>query len=135
MNTLSMSTPTKVLKNKIVPALALSAIVFVSSMTTSTIVFAEQNNHLTPSSKATTKTSTKASTKASNLASNHVEMVSLNKSTLDELLTLKGIGEKKAQAILTYREQVGGFSSIEELINIKGVGEKILNDNKSRLTM
>jgi competence protein ComEA len=127
MNTLSMSTPTKVLKNKIVPALALSAMVFVSSMTTSTIVFAEQNNHLTPSSKATTK--------ASNLASNHVEMVSLNKSTLDELLTLKGIGEKKAQAILTYREQVGGFSSIEELINIKGVGEKILNDNKSRLTM
>ena len=111
--------------------MALSAIVFVSSMTTSTIVFAEQNNHLTPSSKATTKTSTKAS----NLASNQVEMVSLNKSTLDELLTLKGIGEKKAQAILTYREQVGGFSSIEELINIKGVGEKILNDNKSRLTM
>jgi competence protein ComEA len=126
-----MSTPTIALKNKIVPALTLSAIVFVSSLSTSTIAFAEQNNHLTTSNKANVQ----AITKTSNSASNQLETVSLNKSTLDELLTLKGIGEKKAQAILTYREQVGGFSSIEELINIKGVGEKILNDNKSRLTM
>ena len=59
--------------------------------------------------------------------------VHLNKSTIDDLVTLKGIGHKKAQAILAYRQQIGGFKSVGELINIKGIGEKILSDNKDRL--
>jgi competence protein ComEA len=59
--------------------------------------------------------------------------VHLNKSTIAELLTLKGIGHKKAQAILAYRQQIGGFTSVSELIKVKGIGEKILSDNKDRL--
>jgi len=59
--------------------------------------------------------------------------VHLNKSTIDDLITLKGIGHKKAQAILAYRKQIGGFKSVSELIKVKGVGEKILIDNKERL--
>lgn len=62
-------------------------------------------------------------------------MVDLNKSTLEELVTLKGIGHKKAQAILAYREQMGDFNSIDELINVKGVGDKILEDNLERLKL
>lgn len=61
------------------------------------------------------------------------QAVHLNKSTVDDLVTLKGIGHKKAKAILAYRQQVGGFKSVRELINVKGVGEKILIDNKERL--
>jgi len=61
------------------------------------------------------------------------QVVHLNKSTIDDLVTLKGIGHKKAQAILAYREQVGDFKSLQELTNIKGIGEKILIDNKGRL--
>lgn len=61
--------------------------------------------------------------------------VNLNKSTVDDLVTLKGIGLKKAQAILTYRQEVGGFKSVSELIKIKGIGEKVLMDNKARLTI
>ncbi len=60
-------------------------------------------------------------------------VINLNKSNLDELLTLKGIGQKKAQAILSYRKQVGSFASIEELTNVKGIGTKVIDDNKSRL--
>lgn len=61
------------------------------------------------------------------------QVVHLNKSTIDELMTLKGVGQKKAEAILAYREQVGEFKSIEDLINVKGIGEKILSDNVERL--
>jgi len=61
------------------------------------------------------------------------QSVHLNKATIDDLVTLKGIGQKKAQAILAYRQQVGGFKSVSELINVKGIGEKVLLDNKSRL--
>jgi len=61
------------------------------------------------------------------------QSIHLNKSTLDELLTLKGVGQKKAEAILAYRELIGGFKNIEELMNVKGIGNKIIADNKSRL--
>ncbi|MGB0936095.1 MAG: ComEA family DNA-binding protein [Colwellia sp.] len=60
-------------------------------------------------------------------------VIDINTSSLDELLTLKGIGQKKAEAILAYREKFGGFSTVEELSNIKGIGEKILKDNMQRL--
>ncbi|MBL4763736.1 MAG: helix-hairpin-helix domain-containing protein [Colwellia sp.] len=59
--------------------------------------------------------------------------IHLNKSTIEDLVTLKGIGHKKAQAILAYRQQVGGFKAVSELIKVKGIGKKILSDNKDRL--
>jgi|GEM_PF-1980664 len=62
-----------------------------------------------------------------------LQVIHINESSLEQLLTLKGIGQKKAEAILAYREKVGNFKSIEELIEVKGIGEKILMDNKSRL--
>lgn len=61
------------------------------------------------------------------------QLIHLNNSTVAELVTLKGIGESKAQAIVSYRKQVGSFKSINELMNVKGIGEKIILDNKSRL--
>jgi competence protein ComEA len=61
------------------------------------------------------------------------QVVHLNKSTIDDLVTLKGIGHKKAQAILTYRKQVGPFKSLQELTKVKGIGDKVLLDNKERL--
>jgi len=61
------------------------------------------------------------------------QVVHLNKSTIEDLLTLKGIGHKKAEAILAYRQQVGAFKSIEDLAKVKGIGKKVLIDNKDRL--
>jgi competence protein ComEA len=61
------------------------------------------------------------------------QIVHLNKSTIEDLVTLKGIGHKKAKAILLYREQVGIFKSINDLTNVKGIGEKVLIDNVGRL--
>jgi competence protein ComEA len=62
-------------------------------------------------------------------------IVNLNKASLDELCTLPGIGPVKAQAIIDYRKQSGGFSSIEEIVKVKGIGAKTLEKIRARLSI
>ncbi|MBP3892055.1 MAG: helix-hairpin-helix domain-containing protein [Solobacterium sp.] len=50
--------------------------------------------------------------------------ISINHSTKEQLQSLIGIGEKTAEAIIAYREKNGYFQSLEELLNVKGIGEK-----------
>lgn len=47
--------------------------------------------------------------------------VNINTAGVEELMTLPGIGESKAQAIIQYREEHGKFQTIEELMNITGI--------------
>lgn len=56
--------------------------------------------------------------------------VSLNSATLEELMTIPKIGEAKAKAIITYREENNGFKSIDELLNISGIGQTIFEQIK-----
>ncbi|MCR4727585.1 MAG: helix-hairpin-helix domain-containing protein [Lachnospiraceae bacterium] len=49
--------------------------------------------------------------------------VNINTADLDTLMTLKGIGRVKAEAILSYRNEHGGFSELEELMLISGIKE------------
>ena len=49
--------------------------------------------------------------------------------------TIKGVGMKKAQAIVSYRKQHGKFHSIDELSNVKGIGPKTVAANKDILTV
>ena len=48
----------------------------------------------------------------------------LNRVTKEELMTISGVGEKTAQSILNYRDQIGGFTDLEQLLEIDGIGEK-----------
>ncbi|ACZ12693.1 ComEA family DNA-binding protein [Sulfurospirillum deleyianum] len=57
--------------------------------------------------------------------------VDINSASLSELSSLRGIGEKKAQAIVEYRTQKGKFNTIDELVHVKGIGPKILESIKS----
>lgn len=61
--------------------------------------------------------------------------VNLNTATKDELVALPGIGPAKAQAILDYRAQHGGFKSVEELKDVKGIGAKRFEKLKAELTV
>ena len=47
--------------------------------------------------------------------------ININTATVDELKTLPGIGDIKAEAIISYRESAGGFSSPEEIQNVAGI--------------
>ncbi|MFA7083938.1 MAG: helix-hairpin-helix domain-containing protein [Arcobacteraceae bacterium] len=61
--------------------------------------------------------------------------VDVNKASAEELTQLKGIGAKKAQAIVEYRTQKKCFKTIDELKNVKGIGESFLKKNEKELTL
>lgn len=52
--------------------------------------------------------------------------VNLNTAGKEELMTLSGIGESRADAIIAYREANGPFGSVEEIMNIEGIKERCL---------
>ncbi len=56
--------------------------------------------------------------------------VNINTADKDELMTLTGIGEARAEAIIEYRESYGSFSAIEEITNISGIGDKMFEKIK-----
>lgn len=59
--------------------------------------------------------------------------VNINTAGLQELMTLKGIGEVKAKAIIEYRETHGAFESVDDVVKVKGIGTKTLENNRHRL--
>lgn len=62
-------------------------------------------------------------------------LVNLNTATKEELMTLKGIGEAKAEDIIRYREKSGGFKKIEEIMKISGIKEAGFQKIKDRITV
>lgn len=63
------------------------------------------------------------------------ELVNINTAGIEELTTLNGIGEKKAQAILTYREEQGLFGTLDDIKNIPGIGDKTFENLKPYITI
>lgn len=60
--------------------------------------------------------------------------VNINTATLEELQTIKGIGKKKAEAILQYRKEHGAFRTKEDLLQVKGIGKKALEVIENQVT-
>lgn len=84
-----------------------------------------------PSAKNAAETQKSAQVQTAPVAS----VINLNKADLQTLAQLNGVGEKKAEAIIAYREAKGGFKSVDELLSVKGIGEKLLEKNRSLLSV
>ena len=50
-------------------------------------------------------------------------LININKASVEELMTLQGIGKTRAESIVAYREEHGGFKTIEEIMNVSGIKE------------
>jgi competence protein ComEA len=77
---------------------------------------------------ATEQTHTKTVLKAS-----EINMVNINNADVKALSGLKGIGKKRAEAIIAYRKTNGNFKSADDLLNVKGISKKVIEENKNRL--
>lgn len=63
------------------------------------------------------------------------KIVNINTATLEELMSLTGIGEGKAKDIISYRESNGPFEKIEDLMNVSGIGESTFAKIKENITV
>ena len=61
--------------------------------------------------------------------------ININQASLSELMGLPGIGQVKAEAIITYRESNGPFASIEEIKNVPGIKEAAFEKIKGMITV
>ena len=84
-----------------------------------------------PSASASSASSVSSST--SGAASGY--LINLNTATASDLQKLNGIGEKKAEQIIAYRQEKGSFKSIDELKEVSGIGDKTFAAIKDQLTI
>lgn len=61
-------------------------------------------------------------------------VININTATKEELMTLTGIGEAKAEAIISYREKTP-FTKIEDIKNVSGIGDSVYEDIKDYITV
>lgn len=59
--------------------------------------------------------------------------IDLNRADAESLMTLPGIGSSKAESIISYREECGGFSSVEEIMKIPGIKEGVYSKIKDKI--
>lgn len=57
-------------------------------------------------------------------------LISINTGTVEELMTISGVGESKAKAIIKYREENGEFKTIEDIKNVSGIGDALYSKIK-----
>ena len=99
---------------------------------------AKQPNNNYYLSRPTQQSSSKVTTSSNSKMNSSVvqgDKISLNQANVQQLQNLNGVGEKKAQAIIEYRQKNGGFKTVDELVNVKGIGPKLLEKNKARLAL
>ncbi|MFK8028555.1 MAG: ComEA family DNA-binding protein [Gammaproteobacteria bacterium] len=62
--------------------------------------------------------------------------ININQANAQQIAeNLKGVGIKKAQAIVQYREKIGGFQTQDQLLNVKGIGAATLEKNEGNILL
>src|SRR5512144_3321465 len=69
------------------------------------------------------------------LAGTAAAVVNVNTATKEELTTIKGIGDTRAQDIIDYRKKNGDFKSVDELEKVKGIGPGTMKQIRANVTV
>ncbi|MDU9050340.1 MAG: helix-hairpin-helix domain-containing protein [Candidatus Electrothrix sp. Rat3] len=69
------------------------------------------------------------------LTTSAAAVVNINTASLEELTSLPGIGQVKAESIVKYRQDKGPFKKVDELQNVYGIGTKIVARLKDEITV
>ena len=85
--------------------------------------------------KSETKTNDVNTNTSSTYDNTQNKIININTAGIEELSTLTGIGEAKAQKIIDYRNENGGFKSIEEIMNVSGIGKATYEKFKASITV
>lgn len=83
----------------------------------------------------TTPVTSQSSESASSVPAASQGKVNINTATLEELMTLEGIGETYAQRIIDYRNVNGPFTNIAQIKNVSGIGDKRFEAIKDFITV
>ena len=88
----------------------------------------------------TTKKDTKTSASSKNAKENtsaetKTGTININTSSIEELETLNGIGQTRAEAIIEYREKNGNFNAKEDIKKVQGIGDALYDKIKDNITV
>lgn len=61
--------------------------------------------------------------------------VNINTADIETLSELDGIGPKKAEAIVAWRDENGEFVSLDQLVEVQGIGEATIESNRDHMTL
>lgn len=67
------------------------------------------------------------------MADSNEKLININQASIEELMTLPGIGQAKAEAIIDYRESGKKFETIEDIMNVSGIKEAAFNKIKEKI--
>ena len=97
----------------------------------------DQSQVFVPDKNNSSTAANTAQTTAANTDNSTTDTKTINLNTADvtELQNLPGVGPKKAELIIQYRQEKGSFSKIEDLTEVQGIGEKTFAKIKSQLTV
>lgn len=82
-----------------------------------------QNSSSTETAASSAKSAGSASKSSDNSATAVSYPINLNSATVEELVSIDGLGESRASAIIEYRDYLGGYTSVEQIKEISGIGE------------
>jgi len=98
------------------------ALIILYNIRTSHILASATINYTNPSNKSDINTTT---------TTEHTDLyINLNTATVEDLMTLNGIGGELAKRIVSYRGEFGPFKSIDDIKNVKGIGDKLFDKIK-----
>lgn len=66
---------------------------------------------------------------------NSAGKLNINTASAEQFMALKGIGKKKAEAIISWRTEHGGFTSVAQLAEVNGISERFVTEHQAELSL